>query len=126
MFKRNKRTKATHVGSFDQLQDLAEVGRPILVDFFQFGCAPCKVMDGIVDEIAEEMPEASVVKINVGKAPWAVAEFKIRSTPTFMVLAPPNEQAAAKGVLRSRWRASGLVKKDALKDQLAKHVVRSP
>ncbi len=121
MFKKNKRGKATQIGSFDQLQDLAEYGKPILVDFYQFGCAPCQVMDGIVDEIADEVPEATVVKVNVGKAPWAISEFNIRSTPTFMVLAPPTELAAAKGVLRSRWRASGLVKKDALKEVLAQH-----
>jgi len=121
MFKRNKREKARQIGSFDQLQDLAEYGKPILVDFYQFGCAPCKVMDGIVDEIADEVPEVTVVKVNVGTAPWAISEFNIRSTPTFMVLAPPTEQAAAKGILRSRWRASGLVKKDALKEVLAQH-----
>lgn len=121
MFKRNKKEKAKQIGSFDQLQDLAEYGKPILVDFYQFGCAPCQVMDGIVDEIAEEVPDATVVKVNVGKASWAVSEFNIRSTPTFMVLAPPTEQAAAKGILRSRWRASGLVKKDALKEVLALH-----
>ena len=122
MFKREKRRKATHIGSFDQLQDLAEHGKPILVDFFQFGCVPCQTMDGIIDEIADEMPDATVVKVNVGKAQWAISEFNIRSTPTFMVLAPPSEQAAARGILRSRWRASGLVKKDALKDQLAKNL----
>jgi len=121
MFKRNKKEKAKQIGSFDQLQDLAEYGKPILVDFYQFGCAPCQVMDGIVDEIAEEVPDATVVKVNVGTASWAVSEFNIRSTPTFMVLAPPTEQAAAKGILRSRWRASGLVKKDALKEVLALH-----
>ena len=119
MFKR--RAKAAHIGSFDQLQDLAEYGKPILVDFFQVNCAPCRVMDGIVDEIADEVPDAAVVKINVGRAPWAIEEFKIRSTPTFMVLMPPSQQAAARGVLRARWRASGLIKKDELKAQLAKH-----
>lgn len=120
MFKR--RVKAAQIGSLDQLQDMAEFGKPILVDFFQVNCAPCRVMDGIVDEIADEVPEAAVVKVNVGRAPWAIEEFNVKSTPTFMVLMPPSEQAAARGVLRPRWRASGLVKKDQLKSQLVKHI----
>ena len=57
LFKKNKRRKATPVGSSQELAQIAAEGKPVLVDFMQHGCAPCKVMDGIVDELADEYGE---------------------------------------------------------------------
>ncbi len=113
MFKRNKRKKAREISSMADLEELAEDGKPILIDFFQIGCSPCQVMDGIVNELADEFGEsAEVVKVNVAKAPDMIVPFKIQSTPTFVMVAPIAQ--AKKTRLHQRWRASGLVKKDAL------------
>ena len=110
MFNRKKRRRATPVNNIGHLRDLVAEGKPVLVDFWQVGCAPCQVMDGIVDELADEFGDtAHVVKVDVTRAHGAVQEFGIRSTPTFVVLS--GEGATA---LRPRWRQSGLVKKDQL------------
>jgi thioredoxin 1 len=108
-----------------ELDQMVASGKPVLIDFFQFGCAPCKVMDGIVDEIAAEFGDsAHVVKANVANLPEAIRRYKIRSTPTF-VLISTTERAKKKGKPNSRvprptqrWRASGLVKKDQLRRML--------
>ena len=100
---------------------MAASGRPVLIDFWQTGCQPCRTMDGIVDELADEYREtAHVVKVDVRRVPGAAQRFAIRSTPTFVLLA--TSQRAKKKAKASpgpakvtqRWRASGLVKKDAL------------
>jgi thioredoxin 1 len=110
VFNRNKRRKALPVTNIGHLRDLASEGKPVLVDFWQVGCGPCKVMDGIVDELADEYGDtAHVVKVDVTKAHGAVAEFGIRSTPTFVLLTGEGGKK-----LRPRWRQSGLVKKDEL------------
>lgn len=110
MFNRRKRRKAIPVNNIAHLRDLASEGKPVLVDFWQTGCGPCRIMDGIVDELADEFGDsAHVVKVDVGRAHGAVSEFGIRSTPTFLVL---SGDGGAK--LRPRWRQSGLVKKDQL------------
>ena len=89
----------------------------------QVNCGPCRVMDGIVNELAEEYGEsAHIVKVDVARVAGAAQAFKVRSTPTFVVLstAPPKRRkkkaAAAKpaGPITPRWRTSGLVKKDQL------------
>ncbi len=120
-----KRTKPVQLRSIDELAPLVASGRPVLLDFYQFGCAPCKVMDGIVNELADEYAgSAHVVKVNVQHVPAAIQEFKIRSTPTFVLLgAPPpkkskKQAAAPPGRVTTRWRGSGLVKKDFLVRQL--------
>ena len=110
MFGRSKRRRALPVNNLGHLRSLADEGKPVLVDFWQVGCSPCKVMDGIVDELADEYGDsAHVVKVDVTRAHGAVQEFGIRSTPTFVLL---TGQGGKK--LRPRWRQSGLVKKDQL------------
>jgi thiol-disulfide isomerase/thioredoxin len=124
MFKRKpKARKVTHLG---EIEELTKTGKPVLIDFYQVGCAPCQVMDGIFNELAREYgTSAHVVKADIGNMPDAVNQFKIRSTPTLVLLttAPPkkakrrNRQGARLSNQRpvtQRWRASGLVKKDQL------------
>ncbi len=122
MFRRSKRVKATRVESMDEITEMAASGRPVLVDFMQPGCAPCRVMDGIVDELADEFQDsAHVVKVNLRELPAAAHTFKVKSTPTFVLLAvspKARKKAAAVGgvpAATQRWRATGLVKKDALR-----------
>lgn len=109
LFKR--RPKPIQLTRFSQLDELLDTGKPVLVDFFQFGCSPCQVMDGIVNELAEDFEDSAViVKANVRDVPEAMEAFRIRSTPTFLVLT--GSAGATKAT--QRWRASGLVKKDVL------------
>ena len=131
MFKR-KRIKALHIDRLDELKGLAAEGKPILIDFWKDGCQPCRTMDGIVDEIADDFGEAAhVVKVNIGRVPGAVEQFRIQSTPTFVILAKSQKKpskkarqraakagAPAKKAYSPRWRGSGLVRKDVLEQAL--------
>ena len=125
MFK--KKPKARKITRSAEIDELTRTGKPVLVDFFQVGCAPCQVMDGIFNELAREYgTSAHVVKADIGGMPDAVHLYKIRSTPTMVLLAPARPKKARKGnnkqsgklsnqrAVTQRWRASGLVKKDQL------------
>ena len=121
IFKRNKRIRATRVESLEEIEEMAASGRPVLLDFWRTGCQPCRTMEGIVDELADEYREtAHVVKVDVGRVPGAAQKYAIRSTPTFLLLATSTrakkkaEAQAGPAKVTQRWRASGLVKKDAL------------
>ncbi|MDH3500170.1 MAG: thioredoxin family protein [Acidimicrobiia bacterium] len=115
--------------SLEELKPMIESGRPVLLDFMQVNCGPCRVMDGIVNELAEEYGEsAHIVKVDVTKVAGAAQAFQVRSTPTFVLLsdAPQktskksakrgtqNRPKGRKGQLTPRWRTTGLVKKDQL------------
>jgi thiol-disulfide isomerase/thioredoxin len=122
----SKKQKATKIHSLDELEPMIESGHPVLLDFFQVGCAPCQVMDGIMNELAREYGDsAHIVKVDVTKVAGAAQVFKVRSTPTFVLLGRPEkklnkkqrragEQPAEAGNIAQRWRSSGLVKKDQL------------
>ncbi|HAX82578.1 MAG TPA: hypothetical protein DCY40_08435 [Actinobacteria bacterium] len=140
MLKR-RRQKAPQVTSLDELRGYFAEGLPVLVDLWQTGCQPCRTMDGIVDELADEFAgRAHVVKIDVRRVPGAVQAFAVRSTPTFVVLAkavrPPSKRARRRGAaepavataapptLNPRWRVSGLVRKDVLAAALTSNGAR--
>ena len=110
-----KRTKPINLESMSQLDELVQTGKPVLVDFMQTNCQPCRTMDGIVNELAEEFSgTAHVVKANAANVPDTFLKFKVMSTPTFMVLTT----RPGANTFTQRWRASGLVKKDVLVKQV--------
>lgn len=111
LFKR--RYKATQLTSGDQLAELLSENKPVLVDFYKYGCQPCQIMDGIVNEVADEFQgKANVVKANLESVPDLFGKFKVKATPTFVLVTPKGNG------LHQRWRQSGLVKKDVLVDNL--------
>ena len=126
MIFRRKRAKPLNLTSLEELEPLYEGDAPVLLDFYQINCRSCKIMDGIVNELAEEYEGgAHVVKVDVGKVPGAAQSFGIRSTPTFVVMGRSQktskkkrkrqqEQSDGKPRMTPRWRSSGLVPKDQL------------
>lgn len=67
-------------------QDVEQSARPTLVDFYADWCGPCRAMSPVVDELAAELPDANVVKVNVDDSPELAVRFKVESIPTFVVL----------------------------------------
>jgi thioredoxin 1 len=122
----SKKTKPTKLESLDDLGPMLESGKPVLLDLMQTNCQPCRVMDGIVNELAVEYGEtAHIVKVDVTKVPGAAAAFAVRSTPTFVLLGSAPKKVSKKaqrkgkspkasGTISPRWRQAGLVKKDQL------------
>lgn len=116
----SRRHKAPQLRSTEQFQELIANGKPLLVDFYKHGCQPCQIMDGIVNEVSEEFEEkANVVKANLETVPDLFGRFGVKSTPTFVLLAPQGNG------IHQRWRQSGLVKKDVLVTNLQRAVERA-
>lgn len=126
----NKKPRAVNLRHLAELEPMLTSGRPVLVDFYQTGCAPCQVMDGIMNELAREYGEsAHIVKVDVTQVEGAAQKFQVRSTPTFVLLGgttPAKSRRKTRGtaaavaprMVTPRWRSTGLIKKDQLQRML--------
>ena len=58
----------------------------VLLDFWASWCGPCRMLSPLVDEIAEELPEIKVGKVNVDEEPELAQQFGVMSIPTLVVI----------------------------------------
>ncbi|MDF0480833.1 thioredoxin [Vagococcus sp. PNs007] len=82
-----------------------------LVDFWAPWCGPCRMQGPIIDELAEEMPEVSIGKINVDENAATAANFGVQSIPTLLIKKDGQIVETLVGVHR----------KEQLKEILAKY-----
>ena len=57
----------------------------VLLDFWASWCGPCRMVSPIVDEIAEEMPEIKVGKVNVDAEGELALKFQVMSIPSLFI-----------------------------------------
>ena len=61
----------------------------VVVDFWAEWCAPCKKIEQVLDELAEELSgkvKLGKVNVDVDENKFLVDKFEIRSIPTLLVL----------------------------------------
>ncbi|MBP0020181.1 MAG: thioredoxin [Cyanobacteria bacterium SBLK] len=59
--------------------------RPVVVDFFALWCGPCRVMNPIIAELAEELDGiAKVGKLDVDAVPEIASRYAVQAVPTLI------------------------------------------
>ena len=66
--------------------EVLESEKPVLIDFWAAWCGPCRMVSPVIDEIAGEVTDAKVGKINVDEQPQLAAQFGVMSIPTLVVV----------------------------------------
>ncbi|HLD18024.1 MAG TPA: thioredoxin [Patescibacteria group bacterium] len=66
-------------------KEVLQASQPVLVDFWATWCGPCRMMGPIVEELAREMENLVVGKLNVDEASEIAQQYNILSIPTFVL-----------------------------------------
>ena len=66
-------------------KEVLESDKVVLIDFWATWCGPCQTMGPVVDELAQELTDVKVGKVNVDEQMALAREYKVMSIPTFLV-----------------------------------------
>ena len=68
------------------VSDVLQSDKPVLVDFWAEWCAPCKKVDPLLAEIANEMGDrVEIVKVNIDENPETTRAYRVMSVPTLTI-----------------------------------------
>lgn len=67
-------------------QEVLNSEKPVLIDFWASWCMPCKMISPVVEEIAKEVPNVKVAKINIDEQPELAEAFNVMSIPTLTLM----------------------------------------
>lgn len=81
-------------------QEVLQSEKTVLVDFYANWCGPCKMLSPIVDEVAEEVKNVKVCKVNIDEARDLAMKYDIMSIPTLLVFKDGNVVNKSLGLIK--------------------------
>lgn len=84
--------------NFEELLAGSEI--PLVVDFYADWCGPCRIMNGILDQVQAQLKQkVQVVKINTEKYSELASQYQIYALPTLVVFKNGQPVDRMEGVL---------------------------
>ena len=67
-------------------QEVLESPQPVLVEFTAVWCAPCKMLDPIVKQLAKDWQgKVKVFKLDVDESTNVIMDYQVMTVPTLML-----------------------------------------
>ncbi len=84
--------------NFDEV--VGQATGPVLVDYWAEWCGPCKMIDPILHELADEYGDRlTIAKVNIDDNAQLASRFKIRGIPTLMLFRDGEPQGTKVGAV---------------------------
>ena len=101
----HKVTEIKHVNVADFQAEVLDSAQPVLVDFTAAWCGPCKMLDPVVKQLAQDWDgKVKIVKLDVDRNPNLAMQYQVLGMPTLLLFV--NGQPSQ--------RVSGYLPKDRL------------
>jgi thioredoxin 1 len=65
--------------------DVLEADVPVLVDFWASWCAPCRIMNPVLEELASEREDIRIVKLDLDDNQRTAMRYDVMAAPTFVL-----------------------------------------
>ena len=96
---------AMEVSKDNFAKEVLEAEGTVLVDFWASWCAPCRMLAPVIDEVAKEVTDVKVCKVNVDNEQELAQKYGVMSIPTLIVFQGGQEVK----------RSMGFIPKEAVK-----------
>ena len=83
-----------HINKVEEFENAIKEGA-VLVDFFATWCGPCKMLSPLLEEVAQENPDLTILKIDVDEVGQLAARYGVQAIPT-LILFKNGQQVATK------------------------------
>lgn len=89
---------AMHITLDNFESEVLKADKPVLVDFWAEWCGPCRMLLPTIEELAGEVTNAKICKVNVDEQPELAARYRVMTIPTLLVFRDGQVVANSVGV----------------------------
>ena len=86
-----------HITTKEELVKLLEANDKVIVDFYATWCGPCKMLAPVLEQVANEVNDVLIVKVDTDQAQELAYEFNVMSIPTLVFFKNKNKVAVEIG-----------------------------
>jgi thioredoxin 1 len=90
--------------------EVLESDLPVLVDFWASWCPPCKMLEPVIRDLAQELKDSvNIAQINIDRHPAIAAKYNITGVPTIIIFNKGAEACRCAGA-QSKRQLLGMIK----------------